>query len=284
MDRRILSSAPIALMLFVNTLCRSDAPKMATVECYGTSSTPSAVAVGDVVFFRTSTWRGRFVTALQLGGEDFAHVGIVVDIENSVRIVHASPVGEAVVRIEELKKLMTRAEITSVALYRPQVSVERKIRAASIALRYARRQIPFDYRFSSVDDRAIYCTELIMLCYPSSREGKARDPSDIVFPHDLLRSRSLRPLACGPDGSYLNLRQAERQRREASARECGVFAPPNFTLQLTSGLVSARRPSRLGRPIPLRRHVSCTSPFAASASTAATAVPLCRREREAARS
>ena len=45
------------------------------------------------------------------------------------------------------------------------------------------------------------------------------------------------------------------------------FGPPaNFTLQLTSGLASARRPSRLGRPIPLRRHVSCNSFVAASAA------------------
>jgi hypothetical protein len=42
--------------------------------------------------------------------------------------------------------------------------------------------------------------------------------------------------------------------------------PPNFTLQLASGLTSARRPSRLGLRIPLRRHVSCTSLFAASAA------------------
>jgi hypothetical protein len=41
---------------------------------------------------------------------------------------------------------------------------------------------------------------------------------------------------------------------------------PNFTLQLASGLPSARRPSRLDRPIPLRRHVSCSSVVAASAS------------------
>jgi hypothetical protein len=49
-----------------------------------------------------------------------------------------------------------------------------------------------------------------------------------------------------------------------SAKRQAHKAPPNYTLQLASGLVSARRPSRLGRPIPLRRHVSCSSPFAES--------------------
>ena len=65
-------------------------------------------------------------------------------------------------------------------------------------------------------------------------------------------------------------------------RLCTSEVRPNFTLQLTSGLASARRPSRLGRPISLRRHVSCTSPFAASAplrqlpcrSAAASVKPL----------
>jgi hypothetical protein len=79
-------------------------------------------------------------------------------------------------------------------------------------------------------------------------------------------------------------RQASRHSQHCSARvaccrwppTCGLCATstcglsqrvrPNFTLQLTSGLAPARRPSRLGRPIPLRRHVSCSSVGAASAA------------------
>jgi hypothetical protein len=144
--------------------------------------------VGDVVFFRTTTWRGRLVRLLQENGEDFTHAGIVVDAAiPATRVAHACPVEPAIVRIDLLSDLLAKDEITSIAIYRPGVGKAEALKAAMIAKEYAAREIPFDVEFELANDDAIYCTELIWLSYRGAGL-KIKASRNILFPVDLLHS------------------------------------------------------------------------------------------------
>jgi hypothetical protein len=152
------------------------------------------ISVGDVVFFHTTTWRGRLVRILQQDGDNFTHVGIVVDAgANDVRIAHACPVKPAIVRIERLVNVLARPEITSATVYRPRVRKGEAVRAAAIAEQYASRQTPFDFNFELTDDQAVYCTELVWIAYRQA--GLTIKASrNILFPSDLVHAGFFEPL------------------------------------------------------------------------------------------
>ena len=147
----------------------------------------SAAWVGDVVFFRTTTWRGRIVRLFQFDmDDDFAHVGVVVRVTPDVLVAHACPTEPAAVRIDRLDELLMRDEITAAAVFRPRADDAEATAAATIAEDYARRAIPFDFDFELADDRAVYCTELVWLAYRSAGL-KIGTTGRILFPADLLQ-------------------------------------------------------------------------------------------------
>lgn len=166
----------------------------AAERCAGLTMLP-AISAGDVVFFRTTTWRGSLVRLLQENGDDFTHAGIVVDAaSNDVRVAHACPVEPAIVRIDRLSDLLAKDEITSVAIYRPRVRRAEALKATMIAEDYAARQIAFDFEFDLADDHAVYCTELIWLSYRIAGL-KFKASRNIIFPADLVHTGFFEPLA-----------------------------------------------------------------------------------------
>lgn len=187
---RLHARAIVALTCGMVLACTS---KPNAVERHARSADPSAVSVGDVIFFRTITWRGRLVRALETGQGDFAHVGIIVSTDDDVYVVHASP-SPSVVTINKLDDLLARDEITSAVIYRPRVRAAEAVRAASVAAEYASRKTPFDFRFNLADDHQIYCTELIWLSYRAVGL-KIEGSGGILFPDDLVQSGFFRPLA-----------------------------------------------------------------------------------------
>lgn len=153
-----------------------------------------AVAAGDVVFFRTTTWRGRLVRALEGDSEEYTHVGIVIDADTKApRIAHACPIKPAIVRIERLPDILANDEVTSAVIYRPRVPEAQARKAALIAERYAARKVPFDFEFDLADDSAVYCTELIWLSYRGAGL-KIEVSHNIIFPADLVRAGFFVPL------------------------------------------------------------------------------------------
>lgn len=148
-----------------------------------------AASVGDVVFLRTTTWRGRVVRIFESGRDDFSHVGVVVEVAgDSLRIAHAAPGedgGLGIVRVDELAALLARDDVVSADIYHARVSEDDAKRAAGIALGYAKSQTPFDRNLRLDDDHAVYCTELVWLSY--GQFGlTVRSRSAILFPSDLL--------------------------------------------------------------------------------------------------
>lgn len=158
------------------------------VDCRINPAARHAISVGDVVFFRTTTWRGKIVRLLQFDTDDYAHAGVVVGNVPDLLVAHACPTEPATVRIESLHELLMRDEITAFAVYRPRAGQTEAVRAGRIAADYAHRATPFDFDFNLGDDREVYCTELVWLAYRSS--GLTIEATDrILFPAELLHTR-----------------------------------------------------------------------------------------------
>ena len=124
--------------------------------------------------------------ALQKNSDDFTHTGVVVGTDaNDVRVAHACPIKPAMVRIDRLSHLLALPEITSAAIYRPRVDKRAALEAAAIAQQYANRKTPFDGDFRLTDDNAVYCTELVWICY--RKAGLEVATADrVLFPAELL--------------------------------------------------------------------------------------------------
>lgn len=166
-------------------------------------------SVGDVVFFCTTTWRGRLIRLLGDVDDEFTHVGVIArSDQHGLHVVHASPVEGSTVRMDRLVDLLSRREISCAAIYHPRVSESEALRAASIARSYANTRTPFDHEFRLEDDHAVYCTELVWLSYRNAGLRIHRTGS-IVFPSDLIHSGFFRPGA----------RTSNRSRGNVSFRE-----------------------------------------------------------------
>ena len=148
-----------------------------------------AVSVGDVVFLRTTTWRGRVVRIFESERDDFSHVGVIVEVAGDrLRFAHAAPGengGSGIVRVDDLAALLARDDVVSADIYHARVSEDDAMRAAGIAWGYAKSQTPFDRGFRLDDDHAVYCTELVWLSYRQFGLT-VRSRSAILFPSDLL--------------------------------------------------------------------------------------------------
>lgn len=145
------------------------------------------------MFFRTTTWRGRLVRLFESGDDEFTHVGVIVRTSAlGLDVAHASPVAEREVRVDRLSDLLSRSEISSVAVYHPRAGETDARRAAGIALSYANAHTPFDDEFRLDEDRTVYCTELVWLAY--RKFGLRIGASErILFPSDLVASGFFRP-------------------------------------------------------------------------------------------
>lgn len=198
---RALAIVACAAGLASGSACRGPARPNQAID-------PSPAVVGDVVFFRTVTWRGYVVRLLELGHDDYSHVGIVAgNGPGGLTIVHAAPVGAAgedgTVQVEPLRQILARSEIADLAFYRPRAAPAAAEEGVRIASRYAARKTPFDHDFDLTDDGAVYCTELIFLAY----RGAGLDlhaSGRIVYPSDLLQSGFFSPLGKAAEAARLN--------------------------------------------------------------------------------
>lgn len=123
---------------------------------------------GDIILRR----QGRSLGTKVIPGY-FSHVGLM---KNKDEVIHA--VGEGVIEEDILDFLRT----DDCAVIRIPDEVLRR-KAVKIAQSCIGK--PYDYIFDSDDKRALYCTELVMHCFPDIVPERTQK-RDAVSPDDLL--------------------------------------------------------------------------------------------------
>jgi uncharacterized protein YycO len=132
------------------------------------------IETGDVILRRYD----RYLTSRLVPGY-YSHAGIAV---SKTKVIHAIG-GEGVIEEDLLQFLRT----DHACLLRPLANQAEIRKAAGFAI--SKLGTPYDLRFSSESDEAIYCTELILRAYehvlPSNIPCKDKVPPDDLFylPH-----------------------------------------------------------------------------------------------------
>lgn len=149
------------------------------------------VETGDVLFLRTTTWRGRVVQHLSRE-RAYTHVAVVVAIQpGEVLLAEASPAGRGLrgrAKLTPAGDLLRTPDISMIGIFRPQVSASARTAAAARAMEIADEARPFDEFFNTADESAVYCTELVWLAFRSHGLLPDWSGTDIIFPGDLLDS------------------------------------------------------------------------------------------------
>jgi cell wall-associated NlpC family hydrolase len=130
---------------------------------------PQDLQPGDLVFRSGVGWLGQTVNRMD-GDSIYSHVGLVVEVDQQLQVVHASPAanpGDAgQVVVDTPPEFLQRDQATAVAVYRLKAPAEQSGElAAAIALQYAVDQVPFDAQFDLTDASQLYCTELVWRAY-----------------------------------------------------------------------------------------------------------------------
>jgi uncharacterized protein YycO len=123
---------------------------------------PTGLRDGDLIFRRGSD---LIATAVMVGtgGSRFSHVGMIVVEEGRPTVVHALPGDDGIdgVRRESLAHFLDPRRTKDAAIVRlPELDAPARRRARAYLLSHL--GTPFDARFRFSDDRAHYCTELVL--------------------------------------------------------------------------------------------------------------------------
>lgn len=155
---------------------------------------------GDILLFKSGTWRSRIVAILQANSEGFGHVGIALrDEDGAIRVIHSDPrpseaTGKDGVRVEALEELVRKYAINELVALRLSYDFSFLARrAVSIALELADRNVPFDHAFDVFHRDSVYCTELLFLAYGAEENRifeAAINRRGYFFPDEVLREPS----------------------------------------------------------------------------------------------
>lgn len=140
-----------------------------SVPDFGLLRASSTLADGDLVFRRGVDAIGRIV--LNYGHQPrFSHVGMVLRVDGVTMVVHALPAtahDEGGVRVETLTGFLSPANASDAGYYRlPRITEIQRQQIRDFLLSSVGR--PFDMRFRYSDDRALYCTELVLKALASA--------------------------------------------------------------------------------------------------------------------
>lgn len=118
---------------------------------------------GDILFVNGKAWRTKLVRLAEKSPPGFSHAGILRFQEGVPRVIHASP-EEGRVVAQSLEGFLAFENVDALRVYRLREG-DRGEGASRKALAYALRDVPFDDRFDSTEEGALYCTEVIWRAY-----------------------------------------------------------------------------------------------------------------------
>ncbi len=164
---------PLLLMsgAMIVLICQRDAENWITTsrrQAFVVSET--LLQPGDLIFRKGCSMVSNLVSLMD-GDANYTHVGIIVEVDRNMLIVHAVPAEGAnegnLVKLEHIQDFLRPERAVDMAIYRPvrEIPMGAPGQAAAYALRQAIRRTPFDGKFDLQDTSRLYCTELIWRAY-----------------------------------------------------------------------------------------------------------------------
>lgn len=153
----------------------------------------AAIQDGDILLFKSWTWRSVLMRAAQPGSAGFGHAGVAYRDEGGrLSVVHAdprirAPLDRDGVRSDVVEDLIDHYGITEVAVLRAD-DPALPSQAVSGALGALAAGASFDHEFDLADRSAIYCTELLLDLFPEGHFAQVVEASPYFMPDALLEA------------------------------------------------------------------------------------------------
>ena len=162
---------------------------------------------GDVVFRRGESMASRVVLFNDPEGE-YSHVGMIVQSDSGLLVVHALPgthptqAGEDLVRAERLSEFFAPENALYGKVMRLPLNSTQKGELSYRALQKVEEQTEFDHDYDFQDTTKLYCTEFLQLLYAhvgidlaEGRTTRINIPglhADLIMPADVHRNKRLK--------------------------------------------------------------------------------------------
>ena len=162
---------------------------------------------GDVVFRRGESMASRVVLFNDPDGE-YSHVGMIVQSDSGLLVVHALPgthptqAGEDLVRAERLSEFFAPENALYGKVMRLPLNSTQKGELSYRALQKVEEQTEFDHDYDFQDTTKLYCTEFLQLLYAhvgidlaEGRTTRINIPglhADLIMPADVHRNKRLK--------------------------------------------------------------------------------------------
>lgn len=125
----------------------------------------------DIILSKGQSVQSKLISLLKLTPEDYTHVGIIIKVQGKVSILHATPDGTQTngIRYDDLQTFINIGNISDFTVLRYRnisVGCLQSLRKAFSS--YQTLRAPFDYAFDNLENRKIYCSELVWLIFKNA--------------------------------------------------------------------------------------------------------------------
>lgn len=125
----------------------------------------------DIILSKGQSFQSKFISLLKLTAEDYSHIGIMLNQNNTVFVLHSTPDGTKTngIRYDDLQTFINLSSVSDyqVLRYTSLTSdLRQKLRLEFES--YKNNSAPFDFDFNNSDHSKIYCSELVYLIFKNS--------------------------------------------------------------------------------------------------------------------
>lgn len=161
---------------------------------------------GDIAFRRGEGFISEVVVYNDANGM-YSHIGVIVEHDDSLKVVHAVP-GEPDfkgdfdrVKLEPIESFFSPSRALRGEIMRISLTDSMRCIINNIALEKAHQKIKFDHDYNVNDTTKLYCTELVQLLFSHANIDLAEDRStainipgmsgNYIMPSDIYRNKKL---------------------------------------------------------------------------------------------
>ena len=161
---------------------------------------------GDIAFRRGEGFISEVVVYNDANGM-YSHIGVIVEHDDSLKVVHAVP-GEPDfkgdfdrVKLESIESFFSPSRALRGEIMRISLTDSMRYIINNIALEKAHQKIKFDHDYNVNDTTKLYCTELVQLLFSHACIDLAEDRStainipgmsgNYIMPSDIYRNEKL---------------------------------------------------------------------------------------------
>ncbi len=125
---------------------------------------------GDIVFRRGEGITSSIVVHNDSDGK-YSHVGIVVECDSSLKIVHSVPnenssqAKDDIIQLDDINTFFSPKSARRGEIMRMPLDSTQKAKLSNYALEKVKQKILFDHDYDISDTTRLYCTELVELLY-----------------------------------------------------------------------------------------------------------------------